>query len=293
MRRLLTAFTVTLLLSYSAGAQNKSDREKASLLGPVRTVRTQNTDYSDGTLQERLGTKERDTVTYDQKGNEIERVIYDDYGFLRGKEVRTYDAQGNLTENVFSDETGVVGRRVYTYQNGKRIRIVASDSKGKVDTTQDNLYGKDGLILEEKYSAGGKALGKTVYKHDQNGNLTGVRFYLANGAKAIAPVGPCLGAHRMTYSYNKQNQPTKVVAYEPNGEFKASWKYSYDTKGQTTEKIYETQWSKQAFTFAYEYDSRGNWTRQIVTKDYVSSLAMDMENTRATSVVSRDISYYE
>lgn len=293
MRRVLTALTVTLLLCYSASAQDKSDREKASLLGPVRTVHTQNTDYGDGTLKEPLGTRKQDTVTYDQKGNEIERIIYDDYGFLRGKEVRTYDADGNLTDSVFSDETAVAGRRVYAYQNGKVTRIVAYDAKGKVETTHVNSYGKDGLLFEEKYLAGGKLLGKTVYKHDQNGNLTEMRFYLGNGARAIAPVGPCLGAHRMTYSYNKQNQPIKVVAYEANGEFKSRWKYSYDAKGQITADIRETPWSKQAFAFEYEYDSRGNWTRKIVTKDYASRIAMDMENARATSVVSRDISYYE
>jgi len=293
MRRFLTAFTLTLLLFYSAGAQNKSDREKANLLGPLRTVRTQTIDYSDETLKESLGSKERDTVTYDQKGNEIERIIYDDYGFLVGKEARTYDAQGNLTESVFSKSTGINERHVYAYENGKLIRIITYDPKDKVELTQVNSYGKDGLLFEEKYSVGTKALGKTIYKHDQKGNLSGVSFYLGNGAKAIASIGPCLGAHRVTYSYDKQDRLIKVVAYEPNGELKSSWKYSYDAKGQITEDIRETLWSKQTFAYEYEYDSRGNWTRKIVTKHYESKIAMDMENSTATSVISREMSYYE
>jgi len=287
MRRLSAAITLMLLIFHSAGAQEKSDREKAGLHGPVRSVRSETIDYRNETLKISLGTTERESVTYDEKGNQIERIT--DLMGLVGKEVRSYDTNGNLTQSVLSDDTGALERRVYAYENGKLMRIVSYDADGKVEIMEVNSYGKDGRLLEAKYVNGKRSLGKTIYKHDEQGNLSEVAFYLG-GAKSIAPVGPCQGEHRITYTYDAQRNPTKIVFYEPNGKVKQRWQYSYDAKGLVTTHILEYYSLKQTFIYVYEYDSRGNWIRKTATKDLGSN---DFpEASKATSVTSREISYY-
>lgn len=291
MQRLSAALTLTLLLFFSAGAQAKSDREKANLLGPVRSVRSKTVDYKDETLKQSLGTWQSETVSYDEKGNEIERITSLAEGSLVGKEVRTYDATGNLIENIVSNEEGVHERQVYAYEGGKLIRIIGYDADGKLESKQFNSYGKDGLLLEEKYLVSNKAFGKTVFKYDQIGNLAEAAFYSPNGTKSLALIGPCRGAHRVTYVYNEQRQPIKIVQYDPDGRITWSWQYSYDSKGLITAESLGYYSSKQTFTHVYEYDSRGNWIKKITTKD-LGEKDPHIPPASATSVTSREISYY-
>lgn len=292
MHRLFAALALALLLFNSTGAQKKPDRENENLLGAVRSVRSQMTDYIGRNLQEQGRTKQLDMVIYDAKGNEVERTIYDDYGFLVGKEAYSYDAGGNLIESVSSDDKGVVmERRVYTYDKGKLTQVVSYDGKGNARLKQVNSYGENGRLREETYYDPKKAAGRTVYKYDEKGNISEVAFYLANGSKAVAPIGPCLGAHRVTYSYDEKGRPIKVVAYEPNGELKKSWQYSYNPQGQIAEDIRESAWSHTRLVYTYEYDSHGNWIKQIATVNDQSKLSQ-MEPHERKTIISRVIEYY-
>src|SRR5678815_243337 len=116
MRRLSATLTLTFLLFLSAGAQEKSDREKANLLGPVRSVRSKTIDYKDESLKQTLGPGDSESVSYDEKGNEIEHITSLDQGSLVSKEVRTYDASGKLIGSVSSTGEGMHERRVYAYE---------------------------------------------------------------------------------------------------------------------------------------------------------------------------------
>ena len=290
MRRLSAALTLTLLLFSATVAQEKSDREKANLVGPVRSVRLQTTDYKDETLKQSLGVADSATVTYDEKGNEVERITV--LAGLFGKEVRKYDAKGNLIESVVSNDSGVHERKVYAYENGKLVRIVGYDAEGKLEWKQFNSYGKDGLLLEEKYLIGEKAYGKTIFKYDRSGNLSELAFYAPNGAKALALIGPCLGAHRVTYAYNEQRQRLKVVQYDPNGEVSWSWQYSYDSKGLITAESIGYYSSKQTSVYVYEYDSRGNWIKKTTTQDPGPKGPPHIPPPSKASVTSREITYY-
>ena len=290
MRRLSAALTFTFLLFFSAVAQEKSDREKANLLGPVRSVRLQTTGYRDETLKQSLGVADSATVTYDEKGNEVECITV--LAGLFGKEVRKYDAKGNLIECVVSNDSGVHERKVYAYENGKLVRIVGYDADGKLEWKQFNSYGKDGLLLEEKYLIGEKAYGKTIFKYDKIGNLSELAFYAPNGAKALALIGPCRGAHRVTYAYNEQRQPLKVSHYETNGEVSWSWQYSYDSKGLITAESIGYYSSKQTSVYVYEYDSRGNWIKKTTTQAPGPKRPPDIPPPSTASVTSREITYY-
>jgi hypothetical protein len=292
MYRLFSVLTLTLLLSNSVGAQKNTDREKENLLGAVRSVRSQMMDYIGGKLQEKGRAKQLDTVTYDTSGNEVERVIYDGYGFLVGKEIHTLDAKGNRTESILSDPKGVVmERRVYTYENSTLIQILSYDGKGNIGLKQVNSYDANGRLREQTYYDPNKAAGKTIYKYDGKGKVSEAAFFRADDSKAVAPIGPCLGAHRVTYFYDEADRPIKVVAYEPDGKVKKSWQYSYNPKGQVVEDKREDVWSQVRFVYTYEYDSQGNWIKQIATVNHQSKLSPTEPYERKT-VIIREITYY-
>lgn len=299
MHRLLAALTLPLLLLSLAAAQKAPDSEGADLLGAVRSVRSQMTEYGDGDSQREGLATQRDLVAYDAKGNEVERTIYDDYGFLVGKQVHTRGATGDLIESVLSDPNGVVlERQVYAYADGKLTQIVHHDGKGDVGLREVSAYDEAGRVREVTYYEGKEIVGKTAYSHDGNGRVSEVAFYLADGSRAVAPIGPCLGAHRMTSAYDEMGRPVKVVAYEPDGVLKKSRLYSYNANGQMAEDIREDRWSRTTFVYAYEYDSRGNWIRQIATIRYRSKLGgSELDETARTmsdnrTMISREIAYY-
>ena len=293
MRRLSATLTFTLVLFFSAVAQEKSDREKANLLGPVRSVRSETIEYKDETLKQRVGIGESGSVTYDEKGNEIERNTSLIQGSFASKEVRTYDATGKLIGSVSSTDDGVDERRVYAYENGKLVHVVSYDANGKLDSKQFNSYGPDGRLLEEKYVVGKSAFGKTVFKYDQSGNLSEMAFYTPDGKRSLAVMGPCRGTHRVTYTYNDERKPTRMAHSDPDGEVKWSWQYSYDSKGMITTEILQYLSVRQTFVYVYEYDSRGNWIKKITTIDYgLKNNPPPIAPRSTASVTSREISYY-
>lgn len=289
--RLLRALTLVLLLINLAVGQ-KADREKKGLLGAVHSVRAQTADYLDENSKEKGRAKQLDIVTYDTKGNESERIIYDDYGFLVGKEVHSRDDKDNLIESILSDPKGVVmERRTYTHYNGKLVQIMTYDEKGSLVLKQVNSHDSNGRLRAETYYDPKNAVGKTLYEFDGKGNVSEVAFYLASGSKAVAPIGPCLGAHRVIYSYDKKGRPTKALAYEPDGEMKKSWTYAYNPKGQVAEDVRESFWSSTKFIYKYEYDSKGNWiTRTAIVTD--QSKLSDIRSHQRKTVTLREITYY-
>jgi hypothetical protein len=294
MRRLLTLLTLPLLLFGLTAAQKVPDSQRENLVGPVRSIDSQMTQYFGGDGEGKGLARQLDIVTYDFKGNEIERTIYDDYGFLVGKQVVTRDAEGHILESVLTDPKGVVmERQTYVYAGGRLAEIVERDGKGKVALRQVSTYRDDGLPREITYYDADKAVARTVSQFDEQGRGSEDAFYLADGSRAVAPIGPCLGAHRMTYTYDEKGRSAKVVAYEPDGAMKKSWQYSYNPKGDIAEEKREDRWSHESSTISYEYDPRGNWIKRIATvRDQPKPGLSDMPASVRSVIHSRKITYY-
>ncbi len=288
----LACFAVMLLALSSVNAQKKSDKDNEELLGPVKSVHSELTRFSDMNLKEAPPAKQMDLVVYDTNGREIERTIYDDYGFLVGKVLHTHDANGNLIESVMSDEKGSLSeRRVYTYTDGRLTQLVGYDASGAESFKQVNAYDDNSRVREETLFVEGKAIGKTVYKYNPKGNRSEAAFYTADGAKADATIGPCMGAHRMTYTYDRTGKPILIVAFETDGKRQRSWRYSYDPKGQLAKDVRDSVWSLKTFVYSYEYDSHGNWIKQIGTVTDRMKFA-PRDTTQRMTVISRKITYH-
>lgn len=291
MHKSVLLITLTFVFFIPASAQKKSDREQANLDGAVKSVRSQSTRYGDVSSAQPLDTKQLDIVVYDTIGNEIHRTIYSTYGFLAGKEVKTYDAKGNLAKSVLSDEKGaIISSEVFLYANGELAQMVTYDPKGSARFRRLNSYGPNGRLEEQTYYSPKKPAGRTVFKYDQ-GNISEVAFYLPDGSKSVASIGPCLGAHKLTYSYDEKGRVLKTIAYEPNGDLIRSWQYFYDPKGQVAEDTRETAWSRTKFAYTYEYDSHGNWIKQTATITDQPKPGEGQPTTRKT-VTTREIVYY-
>lgn len=294
MPRLFTVLALPLLLFSLTATKEVPDSVRENLFGPVRTVGAEMKQCSGDEAEAHCLSRQLDIVTYDSKGHEVERIIYDDFGFLAAKQALTRDVDGNLTGSVLSDPKGkVVERQVYAYSGGKLAEIVERDDMGKVALRQVSTYGDDGLVREVTYYDAKKAVGRTVYHYDAQGRGSETIYYMADGSKAIAPIGPCLGAHRMTYEYDDKGRSARVVAYEADGALKKSWQYSYNSKGDIAEEKREDSWSYETSTISYEYDLQGNWIKRIaVVKDQPKPGRSDMPPSDRSVIHLRKITYY-
>jgi hypothetical protein len=241
MRVSTLPFILGLLLAAPASAQNVPDTTDENLVGLVRSVEAQTAHYEEGEEEGKGSVRQLDIVAYDTKGNEVGRTIYDDYGYLAGNEVVTRDTDGHRTGSVLTDPKGkVLERKAYLYAGGRLAEVVERDGKGKVVVRQVSTYAPDGRVREITYHDGARAVGKTVYRYDAQGRGSEEAYYLADGSEAIAPIGPCLGAHRKTYAYDEKGRPARVAAYELGERPKNVWQYSYNPRGTWRERCART-----------------------------------------------------
>jgi hypothetical protein len=101
-----------------------------------------NENLSDGTLTGKV------TYKYDEKGNQIEMIVYDREGKLSRKQTRLYDKRGNNVESVLSFES---------MNNNETTFKMNYDEKGN-------------MIYRESYDYIGQKKSKETYKYDENRN---------------------------------------------------------------------------------------------------------------------------
>lgn len=296
--RLLVFLTICLLSSLSAAAQPKTDRETAGLVGPVKSVRSKSVDYSGKeTAGEGILKKAGDLVIYDQAGRETEREMVSDYGEAMGKVSQTFDAQGLLTGSIWTGPKGnVISKDVYTYLNGKRVEQLKYDGAGVLVEKTVKSYDSAGRLETDTYYDPAKPVAKTVYKYEGKNEPIEVAFFLANGRKATAPVGPCLGAHRVTYTYNNEGRVVNKVLFEDDGSFKKGFQYGYDERGNTMKYLSQSRSLSVTYVYKYEFDQKGNWIKQTATGTSIAN-GLDVFGKAPTPYIRttvniREIIYY-
>ena len=207
---------------------------------------------------------EEDSVTYDRRGNEVERVMISDFGELMGTMTQSFGPDGLLKETLWSDPKGAQRERtVYSFANGKVAEIFRYDAANVLREKTVRTHDAKGRLIEETYFDPLKARAKTVFKNDENGNAVEMAFFLSDGKKAIAPVGPCLGAHRVTHGYDANSRIVAKTVFEPDGTVKKSWTYAYDDRGNILKMKIKSTGSTSTIDYKYEFDSFGNWIKSI------------------------------
>lgn len=298
----IVIFTV-FLLAFSSDATTaqvkRTDREKANLIGPVRSVTSTSADFT-GTKIEGKGysIKPSETVSYDEAGNELEGQMVSDFGEQMGKTVNKFDPERRLLESVWVNPKGKVVRKdVYAYSDGRLSEVTTFDDKNVLREKTVHVYDDKARLIEEVYYDSTKPVVKTVYTYDLKGaHPLEIAFFLNDGRKATAPVGPCLGAHRITATYDERGRTLTQDVFEDTGELKKGYRWTYDDKSNVATYISKSRSSTVTFVYGYEYDGRGNWIKRMATgtskEDGLDVFGKPATPYVRTTVTTRKIEYF-
>ena len=186
MKTIFALLMACLLWLVPVGAQVKTDREIANLVGPVKKVKTYLIDLSRGTEEGKR--RPLQSTTYNPEGNISEKVSYEQTGAITEKLVYTYDAKGRNTGyeeySAIGDKSLTTPRRhVYTLDEaGRKVQYSVHESNGSVGTRFVYKYDAKGRKTEEEwYGAQGHLGGKSVYAFDERGNQTIQAYYHGDG----------------------------------------------------------------------------------------------------------------
>ena len=263
MRPHLLAFAVLTSLAATAGAQGASDREKAGLVGRVKAVRAES----------------------------VHATPADDYGFPVGKETFAY-TKGRLTASRLVDPKGrVLESRTYAYGSASTYeRITISNGAGRA-YEERYTRGPGDRIETIRYVSGTKEGGTTAFTYRGAPDKPDeVAFFRPDGGRATAPIGPCLGAHRVVYRY-VDGRISERALYEVDGSLKRKSSFKYDDHGNMTEEARADGPMTSLIRYEHRYDDRGNWIRRIETVRYDVGRAPDRESS-LVRIRTRTIAYF-
>ena len=157
-------------------------------------------------------------------------------------------------------------------------------------------YDDKARLSAETYYDSGEPVAKTVYKYDGLDKPAEIAFFMADGSKATAPVGPCLGAHRVTFSYDQKGKTIGQDAFETDGSQKRGYRWKYDGKGNIAEYFTETSGHSVNFVYRYEFDAKGNWIKRIATGTSIEKGLTVFGKPAVpyvrSTVTKREIAYY-
>ena len=288
------------LFAYSTTAQIKqSDREKANLIGSVRSVTSSSADFSGEKIEGKgYSLKPPETVLYDDAGNEVEDQMVSDFGEQMGKTVNKFDSDHERLESLWVDPKGnVVRRDVFSYANGNLSEIKTFDDKNLLRERTTYTYDDKARLVQQVYYDPAKPVAKTVYAYNSDGvEPVETAFFLTDGRKATAPVGPCLGAHRIAVAYDQKGRTLSQDMYEVTGELKKAYSWTYNDKSNIATYIIKSPGSTVKFVYSYEYDARGNWVKRIATgtskEDGLTVFGKPATAYVRTTVTTRKIEYF-
>jgi hypothetical protein len=215
IKLVLTVIVITLAGILATAQDKKSDRENAGLIGPVNSVRSSSSDYTgEKIVGDGFMIREGDLVIYDVNGRETERNLVSDFGEPMGKVTRSYNTSGLMVESRWTDKKGVLLRRdTFNYSDGILHESLAYDGAGNLIEKTVYTYDPISRLVAEIYYDAGQALAKTIYKYKEGKDPVEISFFMANGDRATAPVGPCAGAHRLMLEYNEKGQMISRTAF--------------------------------------------------------------------------------
>ncbi len=297
-----TSISLLLLIAtsaYAAIAQAKTDREKANFIGPVKSFTSSSADFIGDKIDGKgLSIKPPETVSYDETGNELENQMVSDFGEQMGRTVKKFDPKHHLLENAWVDPKGKVVRKdIYVYVDGRLSEVKTFDAKDVLREKITYSYDDRARLIEEVYYDPTRPVAKTVYKYDErSAQPLEIAFFLNDGSKATAPVGPCLGAHRIVATYDEKGRTLTNEVFEENGTLKKSQRWTYDDRSNVSTYISKSRNSSVTYVYCYEYDERGNWIKQVATgtskEDGLDVFGKPATPYVRTTVTTRKITYF-
>jgi hypothetical protein len=242
MRKLLSAFSVIVLVAGTAFSQ-KTDRERAGLKGPVKTVRV------------KLG-----SIT-SENGKETKSPLLLSY-------VVNYDQAGNRSDYTLFDENGNVSRKI-TYEFDPETKrgsgLVVYNSQNSIIRKVSNKYGPNGTQISKTitdFNEDGTVYRRTEITFGSLGDLIEVAQFNADGS-------PVKNESRSTNesgtknvesaSRPEQEEEDRILTFgQRSGEYFDPDAHGNWTRGKTASisrtyesgrKITKSEWTYREFTY--------------------------------------------
>jgi YD repeat-containing protein len=254
----------TLFLVYAATAGARTDRERAGLMGSVRTVQVEIAKLSPS----------------DQSAEEP-RVL---------SQAVTYNAQGIATETVTYGAEG--GKRVTTYDGQSKKTTISYKPDGSIEWKVVGTCDDQGNLTEaDHYDARGSFQWKQVYTYDAQRNMIEQVWRNPPGGPDSSPF------FKEIWTYDAQGRAIQKVQYTaevPDLKSPTSkCEYTYDGAGKVTEITYDIFGARpksEKLRYTYEaYDTVENWTKRTKAEWVTSS---GQPSFRPIEVTYRTITYY-
>ena len=186
---------------------------------------------------------------YDEDGNEVENISYDEHGNIKEKTKYEYDSNGKNIEETDYDKDDKIVRQVEIKYDaaGREAKWECYDEHGRCSIQR--IYTRDEhgrLIQYDEYHDGYTT--KEEYERDENGNTIKSISYDSDGN--ITKI--------YEYEYDETGREIKCVRYDDD-ETVAYWReYEYDEGGnKIRSRSYNTTENHEYTTYEWKYDENG------------------------------------
>ena len=168
---------------------------------------------------------------YDEYGNTIRWIIYDEDGEYECKYEYEYDEYENMTDMYQYDEDGLIFHKTeYQYYEDGNIAF-------EVECYEEEFYVKKG------------------YDYDEYGNVTACVYY--NEDETIDYTD------KYEYEYDKYGKMTLKLEYDRDRTLLSSTKYEYDEYGNMTYKIICDEDGELESKYKYKYNEYGKLSSRV------------------------------
>jgi len=296
MRNILLLICIVAFAGAATAQPNLNLRGAADFFGHVKTISSMTVTYeNDGTLASfwRSG---RSYSVYDRAGNEIESTTLDEKKTPLYRVAKAYDNEGKLSETSFHDSAGkIAGKQTFRYESGRLAEVLEYDNAGTLRFKSTKSYDSTGKLTLETYYDPVNAVSKTVFKYDQKGNWIESAYFLTDGTKEMANVGPCLGVHRIASIYDADGKLITREFFYPGGPRSRKLSWVHGENGTHSEYLVEGEYTTTKYTYKYEFDEKRNWIKRTAIGSSVLKETKNLKNPRpqiTTTVTTREITYH-
>jgi hypothetical protein len=283
--KFLTLLSLLALVAVSPlTAQEKPKRlpGRQQLVGPVHTVRDEQTDFinKDGQLVEgpRILVV---TFTFSEDGTKQERVFYHpESGQIIHRYADTYDPDGRVQEeSVLNAQGDLETRTVYVYGEDKRLseRVTYRKDGSLANRTVFRRDGKQSSSESVSYDLRGNVIAGSTTTNDLKNKTAEARLFNGNGSTNI-----------QSSLVNGPDGGYELKEQRSDGNFKHEV-FKPEGKDQSSRVIYNADGTiKFSQRYLHEYDSYGN-----IIKTTRLQADGDSKDFHPIGVSYRTITYYE
>lgn len=163
-----------------------------------------------------------------------------------------FDDKGNKIDVVFFNQKGTIGNKdIYKYDDKcNELEYISYDSKGKIEFKSESKYNEDGNRIEQtNYKSDGELSSKKTFKYNEKGDLIEYVYYYP----------PYREESKYEYKYDENGNIIERIKFETSPISNAQSKnISKFNNGKIIEESSNTESGDMLTKDVYLYDEVGN-----------------------------------